>query len=235
MKILKPVIIILLILLVFMVFRGCSAYNKMVRLDETVAHQWGQVNNTYQRRADLISSLVSTVQGSAYFEQGTLTEVIEARAKATQVTIDASKLTEDNVKSFQMAQGELSGALSRLLVTIERYPDLKTTQQFQDIMVSLEGTENRINQARNEYNGTVKEYNTYIRRFPQLIFAAIFGFEKRGYFEADAGAERRVNIDFSDLKRQPNNGAAQQQAPQQTQPQTQQDVPEQPAPVTPEE
>ena len=102
-------------------------------------------------------------------------------------------------------------------------------------MVSLEGTENRINQARNEYNGTVKEYNTYIRRFPQLIFAAMFGFEKRGYFEADAGAERRVNIDFSDLKRQPNNGAAQQQAPQQTQPQTQQDVPEQPAPVTPEE
>ena len=197
MKILKPVLIILLIILVFMVFRGCSAYNKMVKLDETVSHQWGQVNNTYQRRA----------------------EVIEARAKATQVTIDASKLTEENVKSFQMAQGELSGALSRLLVTMERYPDIKTTQQFQDIMVSLEGTENRINLARNEYNGVVKEYNSYIRRFPQLIYAAMFGFDKRAYFEADAGAERRVNIDFSDLKRMPNNQAQPQAQPQQPAPQ----------------
>lgn len=234
MKILKPVLIILLIILVFMIFRGCSAYNKMVKLDETVSHQWGQVNNTYQRRADLISSLVSTVQGSAYFEQGTLTEVIEARAKATQVTIDASKLTEENVKSFQMAQGELSGALSRLLVTMERYPDIKTTQQFQDIMVSLEGTENRINLARNEYNGVVKEYNSYIRRFPQLIYAAMFGFDKRAYFEADAGAERRVNIDFSDLKRTPNN-QAQPQAQPQVQPEPQQVPATQPEPTVAEE
>ena len=228
MKILKTVIIILLIVFVFMLFRGCSVYNKIVKLDETVTHQWGQVNNSYQRRADLISSLVSTVQGSAYFEQGTLTEVIEARAKATQVTIDASKLTEANVKNFQIAQGELSGALSRLLVTIERYPDLKTTQQFQDIMVSLEGTENRINQARNEYNSAVKEYNTYVRRFPQLIFATMFNFPTRGYFEADAGAEKRVNFDFSDLKRNSNNTPSQ---PKTTAPQTPQS--EQQTPSTP--
>jgi len=200
MKVLKTVVIILVILLLFMAFRGCSAYNKMVRLDETVSHQWGQVNASYQRRADLIASLVSTVEGSAHFEKTTLTDVVEARAKATSMTIDASKLTEENVKNFQAAQGALSGALSRLLVTIERYPELKTTQQFQDIMVALEGTENRINQARNEYNSTVKEYNSYIRRFPQLIYAKMFGFEKRAYFEAESGAENRVKIDFSSLK-----------------------------------
>ena len=197
MKIVKTIVILLVLVLVFMLFRGCSAYNKMVKLDETVSHQWGLVENAYQRRADLIPSLVSTIKGSSNFEQGTLTGVIEARAKATSVNIDASKLTEQNIQAFQAAQGQLSSALSRLLVTIERYPDLKTTQQFQDMLPSLEGTENRIALARNEYNESVQVYNSYIRRFPQLIFARLFGFDVRGYFKSEAGAEHRVDIDFS--------------------------------------
>ena len=196
MKIAKTLLILALIALVFMLFRGCSSYNKMVKLDEAVSHQWGLVENAYQRRADLIPSLVSTIKGSSNFEQGTLTGVIEARAKATSVNIDASNLTEQNIQAFQAAQGQLSSALSRLLVTIEHYPDLKTTQQFQDMLASLEGTENRIALARNEYNESVQVYNSYIRRFPQLIFARLFGFNVRGYFKSEAGAERRVDINF---------------------------------------
>ncbi|MGP1460428.1 MAG: LemA family protein [Bacteroides sp.] len=213
MKIVKTIVILLVIVLVFMLFRGCSAYNKMVKLDETVSHQWGLVENAYQRRADLIPSLVSTIKGSSSFEQGTLTGVIEARAKATSVNIDASQLTEQNIQAFQAAQGQLSSALSRLLVTIERYPDLKTTQQFQDMLASLEGTENRIALARNEYNESVQTYNSYIRRFPQLIFARLFDFDVRGYFKSESGAERRVDIDFSGV-------GASQQMPQQAQPAT---------------
>lgn len=213
MKIVKTIVILLVIGLVFMLFRGCSAYNQMVKLDETVSHQWGLVENAYQRRADLIPSLVSTIKGSSSFEQGTLTGVIEARAKATSVNIDASQLTEQNIQAFQAAQGQLSSALSRLLVTIERYPDLKTTQQFQDMLASLEGTENRIALARNEYNESVQTYNSYIRRFPQLIFARLFDFGVRGYFKSESGAERRVDIDFSGV-------GASQQMPQQAQPAT---------------
>ncbi len=197
MKILKTMTIILVILLILIFFRGCAAYNKIVKLDETVSHQWGMVENAYQRRADLIPSLVAAIKGSSNFEQNTLTGVIEARAKATSVNIDVSHLTERNIRNFQAIQGQLSAALSRLLVTIERYPDLKTTQQFQDMLVSLEGTENQINSARNEYNETVKAYNSYIRRFPQIVFAKMFSFDIRGYFKSEAGAERRVDIDLS--------------------------------------
>ncbi len=171
-------------------------YNRMVSLDEGVTSQWANVENVYQRRMDLIPNLVSTVKGYAQFEQQTLTQVIEARAKATQVTINPDNMNEASLKEFQEAQGELSSALSRLLVTVEQYPDLKANQNFLDLQAQLEGTENRIAVERRKYNEVVQTYNAYIRSFPRLIYAGWFGFEKKSYFEADAGAQTAPRVDF---------------------------------------
>lgn len=178
----------------FMTFK--SNYNSLVTLDEGVNSAWAQVENQYQRRADLIPNLVNTVKGYADFEQETLTAVVDARAKATSVNVDASDLSPQAISKFQAAQDELSGALSRLLVSVERYPDLKANQQFQQLQVQLEGTENRIAVERRNFNNEVQQFNTTIRRFPQNIIGGILGFSKRGYFEATAGAENVPNVSF---------------------------------------
>lgn len=171
-------------------------YNTMVEKDETVQQKWANVETQYQRRADLIPNLVNTVKGAADFEKETLTQVMEARASATQVKVDPSKLDAQSIQRFQKAQGQLSSALSRLLVSVERYPDLKANQNFRDLQAQLEGTENRINFARDQFNAAVKDYNAYIRKFPKNFVASMFDFEKKGYFEADAGTENAPEVEF---------------------------------------
>jgi LemA protein len=158
----------------------------MVSKEEDVKSQWAQVENSYQRRSDLIPNLVSTVKGYAEFEKSTLTEVVQARASATSMKIDANNLSPENIAKFQQAQDGLSGALSRLLVSVEKYPDLKANQNFLELQSQLEGTENRIATERQRFNEVVKDYNSYIRKFPQVLFAGILGFDKKGYFEADS-------------------------------------------------
>jgi LemA protein len=189
----------LLVVVIFILLLGgcgCSGYNNMVKLDETVKSQWGNVQSEYQRRTDLIPNLVSTVKGAANFEQQTLTNVIEARSKATQVKIDANNLTPEKIAEFQQAQGQVSSSLSRLLAVVENYPDLKATQNFRDLQAQLEGTENRIKVARNDFNGTVQDFNSTIRRFPNNIFAGMFGFSTKGYFQADPGSEKAPDVKF---------------------------------------
>lgn len=176
---------------------GISVNNRLVNTEENVSEAWSQVENNYKRRADLIPQLVSTVQGAANFEKSTLTEVIEARAKATSVQVDANDLSEANVAKFQKAQDALSSALSRSInVVIERYPDIKATKNFQDLQVQLEGTENRITTARGRFNEAVNAYNKMLRRFPNNIVASICGFEKKGYFTAPEGADEPVEVKF---------------------------------------
>lgn len=192
----KHLLYILALVMLVPFFSSCG-YNRMVSLDEGVTSQWANVENVYQRRMDLIPNLVNTVKGYADFEQQTLTQVIEARAKATQVTIDPTNLTEANMQQFQQAQAELSSALSRLLVTIERYPDLKANQNFLELQAQLEGTENRIAVERRKFNESVQSYNSYIRSFPRVIYAGWFGFEKKAYFEADPAARQAPTVDFS--------------------------------------
>jgi len=168
----------------------------MVEKGESVSGQWAQVENVYQRRADLIPNLVATVKGYAEFEKSTLTEVIEARAKATSINVKADDLNPETIAKFQKAQSQLSGALSRLLVTVERYPDLKANQNFLELQSQLEGTENRIAVERKKFNEVTKDYNTYIKQFPRVIYAGWFDFEKKGYFEADAGADEAPKVEF---------------------------------------
>ncbi|MBE6310711.1 MAG: LemA family protein [Bacteroidales bacterium] len=171
-------------------------YNTLVEKQEAVESAWSQVENVYQRRADLIPNLVNTVKGYAAHEQETLEGVIEARSKATQITVSADDLTEENIKRFQAAQGELQQALGKLLAITENYPDLKANENFRDLQAQLEGTENRITVERQKFNETVKDYNTSIRKFPTNIYAGWFGFEKKGYFEAQAGAEKAPEVKF---------------------------------------
>lgn len=171
-------------------------YNNMVDKDETVAQKWADVQTQYQRRADLIPNLVNTVKGAADFEQETLTGVIEARSKATSINISADELTPENIAKFQAAQSQLSGALSKLMVTVERYPDLKANRNFLDLQAQLEGTENRIAVARQKFNESVQDYNSYIRSFPRVLYAGYFDFEKKGYFEAEAGTENAPTVEF---------------------------------------
>ncbi|TZF86462.1 LemA family protein (plasmid) [Pedobacter sp. BS3] len=171
-------------------------YNSMVKLDEQVQAQWAQVENVYQRRADLIPNLVNTVKGAANFEQQTLTQVVEARAKATQVTVDPTKLTPESIQKFQAAQGELSSALGRLLMVTENYPELKANANFQELQAQIEGTENRITVERQKFNQVTQEYNAKIRSFPTNLTASIFGFEKKGYFQAEAGANKAPKVEF---------------------------------------
>lgn len=175
---------------------GCG-YNGMVNREEAIDGKWAQVENQYQRRADLIPNLVQTVKGSAAFESETLEGVIEARSKASSIQLDAKDLTQENLDKFQAAQNQLSGALSRLMVVVERYPDLKSTQAFQDLMIQLEGTENRISVERKSFNDAVVEYNAFIRRFPNNLTAGMFGFEKRAYFKAEEGASTAPRVDFN--------------------------------------
>ncbi|MBN8787491.1 MAG: LemA family protein [Terrimonas sp.] len=175
---------------------GCSGYNKMVGLDQDVKGKWGNVQSEYQRRADLIPNLVNTVKGAADFEQETLTKVIEARAKATSVNIDAGDLTPEKLAQFQQAQGELSGALSRLLVSVERYPELKANQNFLNLQAQLEGTENRIKVSRNDFNTSVQQYNTVVKSFPNALFAGMFGFKEKGYFTAEPGSDKAPEVKF---------------------------------------
>ncbi|WP_025764304.1 LemA family protein [Dyadobacter tibetensis] len=177
-------------------FVGCGKYNGMVAKDEAVKESWARVESQYQRRADLIPNLVNTVKGAADFEKSTLTGVIEARSKATQTTISADALTPENIAKFQAAQDQLSGALSRLLVTVEKYPDLKANQNFLELQAQLEGTENRITVARNDFNTVVKGYNQEVRTFPNNLFAGMFGFDQKGYFQATAGSENAPAVQF---------------------------------------
>jgi LemA protein len=173
-----------------------STYNKMVQYDEAVTSSWSQVENVYQRRADLIPNLVNTVKGYADFEKSTLTQVIEARAKATSVNISADNLNEQTMAQFQQAQDGLSSALSRLMVVVEKYPDLKANQNFLELQAQLEGTENRIANERMKFNETTKTYNVYTRKFPARIFASLYGFEQKPYFKAAEGAEKAPEVKF---------------------------------------
>jgi len=182
--------------LVVLISQSSCGYNEMVTKDENVSSQWAQVQNSYQRRADLVPNLVNTVKGAANFEKSTLTEVIEARAKATSVNLNADQLTPENIQAFQAAQGQLSGSLSRLLATVEAYPELKSNQNFLELQAQLEGTENRISVERQKFNTAVQDYNSYIRAMPRSIFAGWFGFERKGYFEADAGAQNAPTVQF---------------------------------------
>jgi LemA protein len=171
-------------------------YNGMVKLDEQVRAQWAQVENQYQRRADLIPNLVNTVKGAAKNEQETLTRVVEARAKATSINVDPEKLTPENIQKFQQAQGELSVALGRLLSLQENYPDLKTNQNFLELSAEISGTENRIARERQKFNEVTQTYNSKIRSFPNNLTAGMFGFEKKGYFEAEAGSKQVPKVEF---------------------------------------
>ncbi|HEV9036139.1 MAG TPA: LemA family protein [Puia sp.] len=175
---------------------GCGGYNNMVRLDENVKSSWGKVQSDYQRRNDLIPNLVNTVKGASNFEQQTLTNVIEARAKATSVQIDANNLTPEKIAQFQQAQGQVSSSLSRLLAVVENYPDLKATQNYRDLQAQLEGTENRIKVSRNDFNDAVQQYNSTVRRFPNNIFAGMFGFATKGYFQSEPGSEKAPEVKF---------------------------------------
>jgi LemA protein len=190
------VIIIILVGILIIGGCGCGGYNKMVSLDETVKAKWSNVQSDYQRRADLVPNLVSTVKGAANFEQKTLTDVMEARAKATSVNINAENLTPDKIQQFQQAQGQLGSALGRLLAVSEAYPQLQATQSFRDLQSQLEGTENRIKVSRNDFNSAVQDYNSTIRRFPNNIFAGMFGFHVKQGFTADAGAQQAPKVQF---------------------------------------
>ena len=187
---------IIVALAVILFFWTKGVYNNLVTQDEGVKTAWSQVENQYQRRADLIPNLVNTVKGYAAHEKNTLESVMNARAKATQTTIDPTNLNEETMKQYQAAQGELSNALSRLMVVVERYPELKANENFRELQVQLEGTENRITVERKRFNEVAQGYNTYVRTFPNNILSGIFGFQTKAYFTAEAGAEKAPQVEF---------------------------------------
>lgn len=187
---------IVVALAVILFFWTKGVYNNLVTQDEGVKTAWSQVENQYQRRADLIPNLVNTVKGYAAHEKNTLEGVMNARAKATQTTIDPTNLNEETMKQYQAAQGELSNALSRLMVVVERYPELKANENFRELQVQLEGTENRITVERKRFNEVAQGYNTYVRTFPNNILSGIFGFQTKAYFTAEAGAEKAPQVEF---------------------------------------
>ena len=195
MKINKTLIAIIAVVVIVAIW-ATSAYNGMVGVQEEATTARANVQSAYQRRADLIPNLVETVKGYASHEKETLEGVVEARSKATSINIDAENMTPEKMKEFQAAQGELSTALGRLIAIGEAYPDLKANENFRDLQVQLEGTENRINEARNKYNIAVQNYNVSIRRFPKSLFAGLFGFDKMTKFEAEAGAEKAPQVKF---------------------------------------
>src|ERR1700712_4014255 len=185
----------ILVLVAVMSLNSCS-YNGMVQLDENVKAKWGAVESQYQRRSDLIPNLVNTVKGVANFEKSTLVDVTEARAKATAITVDPTKLTPETIQKYQAAQGQLSTALGRLLVASENYPQLRANENFSGLQAQLEGTENRIAVSRRDFNQAVQDYNTTVRSFPTVITAKLFGFTEKGYFQADAGANKVPTVQF---------------------------------------
>lgn len=191
--------IALIVVVVLILLGGCSAgrvYNKMVTMEEGINKSWANVETQYQRRADLIPNLVNTVKGYATYEQETLDQVIEARSRATQVTLNAEDITPDRLQQYQQAQGEVSQALGRLMMIAENYPDLKANQNFMELQAQLEGTENRISVARKDFNDASMAYNSYIRKFPANIIAGIFGFDTKSYFEAAEGTDRAPEVNF---------------------------------------
>ncbi len=192
----KQTIFILVAVLAVIVLWGVSAYNGVITKEENVAKQWANVESQYQRRSDLIPNLVATVKGYATHESQTLEDVVAARAHATQVTVDAESLTPEKLQEYQAAQGELSSALGRLLMITENYPDLKANQNFLELQAQLEGTENRIQVERSRYNEVAQAYNMAIRRFPTNLLASMFDFEKKPYFEAEAGVEKAPKVEF---------------------------------------
>ncbi|HEX2683925.1 MAG TPA: LemA family protein [Ferruginibacter sp.] len=187
---------IVLAIVLIVVFMGCSGYNGLVKQDENVKKAWNNVETEYQNRSDLVGNLVNTVKGAANFEQETLTKLVEARSKATSVNLTADQLTPENMAKFQEAQAQMSGALSRLLAVVENYPDLKASQNFLQLQSQLEGIENNIKNSRKIFNTAVNEYNTKVRSFPMNIFAGMFGFHPKEGFKADAGAEKKVEVNF---------------------------------------
>ncbi len=193
----KWITIIIVVVALFLVYNFFSGkYNSMVTKEETVNTEWSNVETQYQRRNDLIPNLVNTVKGFAQQEKEVLTGVTEARAKASSINLDANNLTAENMQQFQAAQGQLNSALSRLLVTVEKYPELKSNQNFLELQAQLEGTENRIAVARKRFNETTQDYNTYIRKFPNTMLAGMFGFERKALFAADEGAENAPEVQF---------------------------------------
>lgn len=192
----KKSTIIIIVVAVLAVVWGITGYNGLVSMDEGVQTKWADVETQYQRRADLIPNLVNTVKGYAAHESETLQAVVEARAKATSVNIDPSNMSAEQIANFQKAQDGVSSALSRLLVTVEKYPDLKANENFKELQAQLEGTENRISVARRDYNEAARKYNTTLRSFPKNILAGMFGFEKKSYFEAQEGSEQAPTVQF---------------------------------------
>lgn len=189
-------LIAIVVIALVLVMGGCSTYNGLVGKEENVRNAWSQVEAQYQRRADLIPNLVNTVKGAANFEKETLTQVIEARSRATSINVNADDLSPEQIQRFQEAQQGLSTALGRLLAVAEAYPQLRATESFRDLQVQLEGTENRITVARNNFNNSVNTYNVSRRTFPANIFAGMFGFEQKGYFQAQQGADRAPSVQF---------------------------------------
>lgn len=189
------ILIVVAVLLIFGVW-GCSGYNGLVKQDETVKQAWNNVNTEYQKRADLVDNLVSTVKGAANFEQETLTKLIEARAKATSINLTADQLTPENMAKFQEAQGQMTGALSRLLAVVENYPDLKANQNFLQLQGQLEGIENDVRSTRRSFNETINTYNTKVRSFPMNLLSGMFGFKAKEGFKADEGAEKAPKVQF---------------------------------------
>ena len=192
----KKSTIIIIAVAVLAVVWGITGYNGLVSMDEGVQTKWADVETQYQRRADLIPNLVNTVKGYAAHESETLQDVVEARAKATSVNIDPTNMSAEQIANFQKAQDGVSSALGRLLVTVEKYPDLKANENFKELQAQLEGTENRISVARRDYNEAARKYNTSLRSFPKNILAGMFGFEKKSYFEAQEGSEQAPTVQF---------------------------------------
>ena len=197
----KPGLLILLGILAIVLFMGCNGYNGLVKQDESVKKAWNNVQTEYQNRSDLVGNLVNTVKGAANFEQSTLTAVVEARAKATSVNINADNLTPEKISEYQAAQGQLSGSLSRLLATVEAYPTLRATEGFMKLQSQLEGIENNIKNSRKVYNEEVNIYNTKVRSFPMNILGGMFGFHPKAGFQSDPGAEKKVDVNFDDMKK----------------------------------
>lgn len=195
------VIIVILIGLVFIGGCGCTGYNSLVKQDEAVKKAWNNVQTEYQNRSDLVGNLVNTVKGAANFEQSTLTAVVQARAKATSVNISADNLTPEKMAEFQAAQGQLSGSLSRLLVSVEAYPTLKATENFTQLQNQLESIENNIKNSRKIFNDEINTYNTKVRSFPMNILGGMFGFHEKAGFQAEAGADKKVDVNFDDLNK----------------------------------
>jgi len=193
----KTGLYVILGILVILIFWGCGAYNNLIGVDQQVKTKWGNVETNYQRRTDLYNSVIKTIEGSANFEKSTLTEVVQARAKATSINVDIND--PKSLEAYQNAQAGLQSSFSKLLAVVERYPDLKTTAAFQGFQTQIEGTENRINVARQDYNAAVQDYNLRVKRFPNNIFAGIFGFHEKAFYKADIGSEKAPEVKF-DIK-----------------------------------